>query len=144
MSQNHEEQQGPSRGNVPTATNRAGNVHFLEGAGREPARRTIHLALGTEPHPSTQHWQVWILRTGTDMHVVSAQVEGEEADATIAEIKRVVALGDQFDEGEDVGILDRLHEAGDAEPQPFSPETMRTMCSTIEAAVWKQEQEWQH
>jgi hypothetical protein len=86
-------------GNVPTATNRAGNVHLLEGAGREPARRTIHLALSAEQHPSTQVWQVWILRTGTARHVVSAHREGEAADATIAAIKRVVALGDLFDEG---------------------------------------------
>ena len=144
MSQNHEEQQGPSRGNVPTATNRAGNVHLLEGAGRELARRTIHFAQGAEQHPSTQLWQVWILRTGTDMRVVSTHREGEADVAKIAEIKRVVALGDLFDEGEDVGILDRLHEAGDAEPQPYSPETMHLMCSIIEAAVWKQEQKWRH
>ena len=107
MSQNPEEQQGPSRGNVPTATNRAGNVHLLEGAGREPARRTIHFALRAEQHPSTQLWQVWILRTGTAMHVVSAHRKGEAADATIAEIQRIAALGDLFDEGEDVGILGR-------------------------------------
>jgi hypothetical protein len=73
------------------------------------------------------------------MHVVSAHREGEAADATIAEIQRIAALGDLFDEGEDVGTLDRLHKAGDAELQPFSPETMRTICCTIEAAVWKQE-----
>ena len=130
-----------SRGNVPTTTNRAGNVHLLEGAGREPTHRTIHFALGAEQHPSTQLWQVWILRTGTDMHVISAYREGEAADATIAEIQRVAALGDLFDEGEDVGTLDLLHEAGDGKPQPFSPETMHLMCRTIEAAVWQQEQE---
>jgi hypothetical protein len=75
------------------------------------------------------------------MHVVSTHREGEADDATIAENQRVAALGDLFDEREDVGILDRLHEAGDAEPQPFSPKTMHLMCRTIEAAVWKQEQE---
>jgi hypothetical protein len=32
MSKNHEEQQGPTRGNVPTTTNRAWIVHLLEGA----------------------------------------------------------------------------------------------------------------
>ena len=144
MSQIHEEKQGPSRGNVPTTMNRAGVVHLLEGAGREPTRRTIHLALSAEQHPSTQLWQVWILRTGTAMHVVSTHCEGEADNATIAAIKRVVALGDLCDEGENVGILDRLHEAGDGEPQPFSPETKHIMCSTIGAAVWQQEQEWQH
>ena len=84
---------------------------------------------------------MWILRACTALHVISAHCEGEAADATIAEIQRVAELGDLFDEGEDVGILDRLHEAGDAEPQPFSPKTMHLMCRTIEAAVWKQEQE---
>lgn len=34
----------------------------------------------------------------------------------------------------------RLRAAGDGEPQPFSPETLRT----IEATVWKQEQEREH
>jgi hypothetical protein len=78
------------------------------------------------------------------MHVVSAHREREAADAMIAEIQRVAALEDLFDKGKDVGILDRLHEAGDGKPQPFSPETMHLMCRTIEDAVWKQEQEWQH
>jgi hypothetical protein len=72
-----------------------------------PARRSIHFALRAEQHTSTQLWQVWILRTGTAMHVVSTHCEGEADNATIAAIKRVVALGDLFDEGEDVGILDR-------------------------------------
>jgi hypothetical protein len=75
------------------------------------------------------------------MHLVSTHREGEADNATIAAIKRVVALGDLFDEGEDVGILGRLYEAGDADLQPYSPETMHIMCRTIEAAVWKQEQE---
>ena len=143
MSQNHEEKQDPSRGNVPMTTNRAGNVHLLEGAGREPTRRTIHLALGAEQHPSTQLWQVWISRTGTDIQVVAAHREREAADATIAEIQRIATLGDLFDEEKVVGILGRLHQAGDGEPQPLSRETIRTICRNIEAAVWKQEQEWE-
>ena len=144
MSQNHEDMQDPNNENVPAATNRAEIVHLLEGADKEPTGRTLHLALGVEQHPSTQLWQVWVSRTGTDLHVVSAHREHEAADATIAEIRRVAALGELFDEEEVVDIVDRLHEAGDGEPEPFSRETIRTICSTIEAAVWKQEQEREH
>jgi hypothetical protein len=37
MSKNHEEQQGPTGGNVPTTTNRTWIVHFLEGTQRSNA-----------------------------------------------------------------------------------------------------------
>jgi chorismate mutase len=97
-----------------------------------------------EQHPSTQLWQVWISRTGTDIHVVSAHREREAADAAIAEIKRVAALGELFDEAEVAGIVARLREAGDGEPQPLSRETIRIISRIIEAAVWKQEQEREH
>jgi hypothetical protein len=63
--------------------------------------------------------------------------------ATIAEIQRIATLGDLFDAEKVVGILGRLHQAGGGEPQPLSSETIRTICRNIEAAVWKQEQEWE-
>ena len=85
-------------------------------------------------------WQVWIARTGTDIQVVSAHHEREAANATIAEIKRVAALGELFDEAEVVCIVARLREAGEGEPEPLSCETIRTVYRTIEAAVWEQEQ----
>jgi len=141
MSKNYQDKQDPTKGNVPTTMNRAENVHLLEGSGREPTRRNIQFALGTEQHPSTQLWQVWISRNGTDIQVVSAHREREAADATIAEIKRVAALGDLFDEEKVLSILDRLYKAGDGEPEPLSSETIRAICRNIEAAVWKQEQE---
>ena len=136
MSQNNEDKE-----NVPTTTNRAEHAHLLESAGREPTGRALHFALGVEQHPSTGLWQVWISRTGTDIQVVSAHREREAADATIAEIKRVAALGEMVDEAEIVGIIERLCRAGDGEPEPHSPETIRTIYRTIESAVWKQEQE---
>jgi chorismate mutase len=144
MSQNHEDTQDPNNENVPTATNRVEKVHLLEGAETEPTGRTLHLVLGVEQHPSTQLWQVWISRTGTDLQVVSAHREREAADATIAEIKRIAALGELFDEEKVVGIVARLHEAGDGEPEPLSREMIRTIYRTIEATVWKQEQEREH
>jgi hypothetical protein len=61
----------------------------------------------------------------------------------LAAIKRIATLGDLFDEEEAVGILGRLHAAGDDELRPLSSETIRTLCRTIEAVVWKQEQEWE-
>jgi hypothetical protein len=70
MSQNHQDMRDPNNENVPAVTNRVENVHLLEGADREPTGRTLHLALGVEQHPSTQLWQVWVSRTGTDLHVV--------------------------------------------------------------------------
>jgi hypothetical protein len=51
--------------------------------------------------------------------------------------KRVAALGDLFDEGEVLSILDRLYKARDSELEPLSSGTIRT----IEDAVWKREQE---
>ncbi len=78
---------------------------YIEGAETEPTGRTLHHVLGVEQHPSTQLWQVWVSRTGTDLHVVSAHREREAADATIAEIKRVAALGELFDEEEVVDIV---------------------------------------
>ena len=141
MSQNDEDKQDSNKGTVPTTTSRTEDVQLLQGAETEPPGRTLHLALGVEQHPSTQLWQVWISRTGTDIQVVSAHREREAADATIAEIKGIAALGDLFDEEKGVAIVDRLREAGDGEPEPLSPETIRTICRTIEAAVWKQEQE---
>jgi chorismate mutase len=116
-------------------------VHLLEGSGREPTRRIIQLALGAEQHLSTQLWQAWISRNGTDIQVVSALREREAIDATIAVTKRVAALGDLFDEEEVLSILDRLYKAGDSEPEPLSSGTIRTICRTIEDAVWKREQE---
>ena len=77
---------------------------------------------GCRTAPVNAALAVWILRTSTAMHVVSAHREREAADAAIAEIQGVVALRDLFDEGEDVGIQDPLHEAGDAEPQLSSPD----------------------
>lgn len=141
MSQNDEDKQDSNKGTVPTTTSRTEDVQLLQGAETEPTGRTLHLALGVEQHPSTQLWQVWISRTGTDIQVVSAHREREAADATIAEIKRIAALGDLFDEEKGVAIVDRLREAGDGEPEPLSPETIRTICRTIEAAVWKQERD---
>ena len=144
MSQNHEDKQGPNNENVPVATNRAENVHLIEGAETEPPGRTLHFVLGVEQHPTTRLWQVWISRTGTDIQVVSAHHEREAANATIAEIKRIAAQGELFDEEQVVGIGARLREAGDGEPEPLSPETLRTIYRTIEATVWKQEQEREH
>jgi len=144
MSQNHEDKQGPNNENVPAATNRAENVHLIEGAEKEPTGRTLHFVLGVEQHPTTRLWQVWISRTGTDIQVVSAHRECEAANATIAEIKRIAAQGELFDEEQVVGIGARLREAGDGEPEPLSPETLRTIYRTIEATVWKQEQEREH
>src|SRR6266571_2225298 len=130
MSQNNED-----KGTVPTTTSQAEDVHLLEGAERGPTGRTLHLALGAEQHPITQLCQVWVSRTGTDIQVVSVHCEREAADATIAEIKQVAALGDLFDEAGVVGMVARLREAGDGESEPFSRETMRTICRIIEAAV---------
>jgi hypothetical protein len=59
-------------------------------------------------------WQVWISRTGIDTQVVSAHREREAADATIAKIKRIAALGELYDEAGVVGIVARLGEAGAA------------------------------
>ena len=126
---------------VTTTTNRAENVHLLEGPGRGPTRRNIQLALGAEQHPSPQLWQVWISQNSTVIQVVSAHREREAAEATLAEIKRVAMLGDLIDEEEVVSILDRLYKAGDGEP--LSSGTIRTICRSIEDAVWKREQEWQ-
>ena len=144
MSQKHPDKQDPNQGNVPVAKHRAENVHLIASAGREPPGHTVHLALGVEQHPTTQLWQVWISRTGTDIQVVSAHREREAADAAIAEIKRLVAPGELFDEEQVVGTVARLRATGDGEPQPLSPETLRTICRTIEATVWKQEQEREH
>ena len=116
-------------------------MHLLEGSGREPTRRNIQLALGAEQHPSTQLWQAWISRNGTDFQVVSAHRDREATVATIAEIKRVAALGVLFDEEEALSILDHLYKAGDSEQEPLSSGTIRTICRTIEDAVWKREQE---
>lgn len=47
--------------------------------------------------------------------------------------------------GTDIQVVSaRLRAAGDGKPQPFSPETLRTIYRTIEATVWKQEQEREH
>lgn len=61
----------------------------------------------------------------------------------LAAIQRLATLLDLFDEEEAVGILGRLHAAGDDELQPLSRETRRTLCRTIEVVVWKEEQEWE-
>jgi chorismate mutase len=144
MSQNHDDKQDPTHENIPTATSRVEHVHLLQGAEKEPTGRTLHLVLGVEQHPSTRLWQVWISRTGTDIQVVSAHRERQAAEATVVEIKRVAALGELFDEEKGVGTLKRLREAGDGEPEPLSHETIHTIYRTIEAAVWKQEQEREH
>ena len=78
--------------------------------------------------------------TGTDIQVVSAHHEREAADATIAEVKPMAALGELFDEAEVVCIVACLREAGEGEPEPLSRETIGPIYHTIEAAVWKQEQ----
>ena len=109
MSKNHQDKQDPTKGNVHTPTNWAENVHLLEGSGREPTRRIIQLAFDAEQHLSTQLWQAWISRNGTNIQVVSALREREATDATIAETKRVAALGDLFDEEEVLSIADRLY-----------------------------------
>lgn len=144
MSQKHTDKQDPNQGNVPAATNRDEHVHLIAGAERGLPGHTVHLALGVEQHPTTQFWQVWLSRTGTDIQVVSAHREREAAAATMAEIKRSVAPGELFDEEQVVGMVARLRAAGDGEPQPFSPETLRTIYRTIESTVWKQEQEREH
>ena len=59
-------------------------------------------------------WQVWTSRTGIDTQVVSAHREAEAADATIAKIKWMAALGELYDEAGVMGIVARLGEAGDA------------------------------
>ena len=144
MSQKRKDKQGPNQGNVPAARSRAEQVHLIASADSEPTGHTVHLALGVEQHPTTQLWQVWISRTGTDIQVVSAHREREAADAAIAEIKRIVVPGELFDEEQVVDTVARLREAGDGEPQPLSPEMLRTIYRTIEATVWNQEQEREH
>lgn len=140
MSKNNKDKKDPKQRNITTLTNRAEQVHLLEGSGRAPTRDSMHLAVGAVQHPTTRLWQVWVSFHGTDIKYVSAHKARIGADATIQEIKKA-AVGDLFDPEKAVQLLDRLSGAGDGEPEALPKEMMVSIAHDIEAEVWKQEQE---
>jgi hypothetical protein len=140
MSKINKDKKDPKQRNVTTLTNRAEQVHLLEGSGRALTRDSMHLAVGAVQHPTTRLWQVWVSFHGTDIKYVSAHKARTGADATIQEIKKAAA-GDLFDPEKGVQLLDRLSGAGDGEPEALPKEMMVSIAHDIEAKVWKQEQE---